>query len=180
MLLAMCDDVESICLVRECREMEEHFGTHFTSDIIKKEITCKLKEMKRTIIKADKKMTIKKIECEEKAPMIAKVAEFPGWAKLWDHTLDLGWKVVQGLKMLSRAMSHHGKGERLCYLCEADTENLVKEETLLDYILTSHNHELHLEQVSLLDISNLIVMLSDLHLDILKAFFTTRYYTINN
>ena len=26
-LLAMCDDVESICLqlVRECREMEEHF-----------------------------------------------------------------------------------------------------------------------------------------------------------
>ena len=52
-LLALCDDVESICLVRECREMEEHFGTHFASDIIKKEPTCNLKEMK-IIIKADK------------------------------------------------------------------------------------------------------------------------------
>ena len=26
-MLAMCDDVESICLVRECREMEEQFGS---------------------------------------------------------------------------------------------------------------------------------------------------------
>ena len=111
-------------------------------------------------------MTIKK--CGEKAPMIAKVAESPGWAKLWDHTLDLGWKAVQGLKMLSRAMSHHGKGERPCHLCESDTENSLEEETLLDHILTSHYHELHLEQGSLLDSSNLIVMLSDLHLDILS------------
>ena len=55
--------------------------------------------MKKIIIEADKKMTIKK--CGERAPMIAKVAESPGWAKLWDHTLDLGWKTVQGLKMLS-------------------------------------------------------------------------------
>ena len=35
-LLAMRDDVESICLVRECRETEDHFDTQFTSDIIKK------------------------------------------------------------------------------------------------------------------------------------------------
>ena len=64
----------------------------------------------KKINKADK-MAIKK--CEEKAPMIAKVAESPGWAKLllWDRALDLGWKSMQGLKMLSRAMSHHGKGE---------------------------------------------------------------------
>ena len=43
----------------------ENFGTHFTSDIIKKETTCSLKEMKKIIIKADKKMTIKK--CGEKS-----------------------------------------------------------------------------------------------------------------
>ena len=58
--------------------------------------------------------------------------------------------------VLSRAMSHHGKGERPCHLCESDKENSLKEETLLDHILTSHHHELHLEQVSLLDSSNLI------------------------
>ena len=100
--------------------------------------------------------------------MIAKVAESPGWAKLWDHTLDFGWKTVQGLKMLSRAMSHHGKGERPCHLC--DTENSLKEKTLLDHILTRHYHELHLEQESLLDSSRQMVMLSDLHLDILSKF----------
>ena len=87
-LLALCDDVESICLVRECRKMEEHFGTHFTSDIIKKETTWSLKEMKKIIIEADKKMTIKK--CGEKAPMIAKVAESPGQScgiipSIWDR-----------------------------------------------------------------------------------------------
>ena len=48
---------------------------------------------------------------EEKAPVIAKVAVSPGWEELWDHTLDLGWKTVQDLKMLRGAMSHHGKGE---------------------------------------------------------------------
>jgi hypothetical protein len=33
-LLALCDkiktQIDSICLVRECRELEECFGTHFT------------------------------------------------------------------------------------------------------------------------------------------------------
>ena len=63
--------------------------------------------------------------------------------------------------MLSRAMSHHGKGEQPCHLCESDTENSLKDEILLDHILTSHYHELHLEQESLLDSSKLMVMLSD-------------------
>ena len=66
LLLAMCDNVESICPVRECGEMEEHFGTHFTGDI-KKEANCRLKDMK-IIIKADKKVSIKK--CRVKTPMI--------------------------------------------------------------------------------------------------------------
>ena len=86
----------------------------------------------------------------KEAPMrLSKVAESPGWAKLWDHTLDLGWKAVQGLKMLSWAMSHHGKGEQPCH------------------ILASHHHE---QQMSLLESSNLTVMLSDLHLDFLSKF----------
>ena len=38
-VLALCDEVESICLVRECREMEESFGTQITMDfMIKKAI----------------------------------------------------------------------------------------------------------------------------------------------
>ena len=54
----------------------------------------------------------------EKAPMIAKVAELPGWARLWDHALDLRWKAVLGLKMVGRTMSHHRKGGHPCYMCD--------------------------------------------------------------
>ena len=77
-------------------------------DIMNKDL-CSLKEMKEAILDANKKFRMKR--CRKKAPMIAKVAESPGWAKLWDYTLYLGWKAVLGLKMLSRAISHHGRGE---------------------------------------------------------------------
>ena len=60
------------------------------------------------------------------------------------------------------------KGEQPCHLC--DTENSLKEETLLYHILTRHYHELHLKQESLLDSSRLMVMPGDLHLDILSKF----------
>ena len=53
-----------------------------------------------------------------------------------------------------------------CHLC--DTENSLKEETLLDHILTRQYHELNFEQEFLLDSSKLMVMLCDLHLDILS------------
>ena len=77
---------------------------------------------------ADKK--IRMMRCGEKAPMIAKVAESPGWAKLWDHALDLGWKAVLGLKMLSRAMSHHGRGKHPCHLCHEASP--LQEASVLD------------------------------------------------
>ena len=38
------------------------------------------------------------------------VAERVGWTRLWDAALDLGWKTVKGLQIVSRAMSHHGRG----------------------------------------------------------------------
>ena len=79
----MCDDADSICLVRECRELEEHFGTHFTLN----KIACSFKEMKKAVMDADKKT--RRERCKEKAPMIAELAESPGWCKLWDHALDL-------------------------------------------------------------------------------------------
>ena len=41
---------------------------------------CCLREMKKAIIGVDKRMLLEK--CAEKAPMIVKVAEHLGWAKL--------------------------------------------------------------------------------------------------
>ena len=85
---------------------------------------------------------IKMLEkCVEKAPMIAKVAESLGWAKLWDHALDLGWKAVLGLKMVGRAMSHHRRGGHLCHMCDVTS---LKEDSVLDHILIVHHQQLHL------------------------------------
>ena len=139
MVLSLCDDVESICLVRECRELEECFGTEFTSDIINREV-CSLKEMKKIIMEANRKIRMER--CGEKAPLIAKVAKSPGWAKLWDNALDRGWKAVLGLKMLSRVMSHHGRGEHPCQMCDAATP--LQEVSVLDHILARHHQELHI------------------------------------
>ena len=33
-VLALSQDINSLCLVKECRELEEGFGTHFTDDIL--------------------------------------------------------------------------------------------------------------------------------------------------
>ena len=76
-VLALCNEVDSICLVRECRELEESFGTRFTEAITCTNLCC-LREMKNAIMEVDRRRLLER--CEEKAPMIAKVAECPGWA----------------------------------------------------------------------------------------------------
>ena len=86
-VLALCNEVDSICLVRECRELEESFETRFIEAITSKNLCC-LRQMKKVIMEVERRRMLER--CEEKAPMTAKVAECSGWAKLWDHALDLG------------------------------------------------------------------------------------------
>ena len=90
------------------------------------------------------------------------MAECPGWGKLWDHVLDLGWKAVLGLEMVSRAMSHHGRGERLCHMCDATS---LKEDSrsVLDHILNVHHQDLHLNPS--VNSCELLDMFSNLNID---------------
>ena len=74
LVLALSSDVDSLCLVRECRDLEESFGTCFTGMITSKEGCC-LREMKKNISAVDTRMLLEK--CAGKAP-IAKVAEYLG------------------------------------------------------------------------------------------------------
>ena len=162
-VLALSKEVNSICLVRECRELEECFGTRFAEAILSKN-ACSLREIKKVIMEVDKTKILER--CGEKAPMIAKMAVCPGWAKLWDHALDLGWKAVLGLQMVSRAMSHHGRGDHPCHMCEDKTP--LKEDSVLDHILSVHHQELHLN--TSLNGSELLGMLSNLNVEILPKF----------
>ena len=46
MVLALSSDVDSLCLVRECRDLKESFGACFSEMITSKEGRC-LREMKK-------------------------------------------------------------------------------------------------------------------------------------
>ena len=138
MMLALCDATDSLCLLKECKELEEWFGSTFTY-IILSGILGSIREMKKKILELDKKLADK---CLEKAPMVAEVWRRIGWAWLWNAVLDLEWKTVKGLQQLSRALCHHGRGNHPCHLCNAAP---LPELSMLDHILVSHWEELHLD-----------------------------------
>ena len=48
-VLSLCDDFDSLCLVHECRELEEVHSTGFTDAIVNKKV-CSLNEIKRWCI----------------------------------------------------------------------------------------------------------------------------------
>ena len=53
-LLALCDDADSLCLVKVCKEQEEWFESIFT-DIILSGSLSSIREMKKKILEIDKK-----------------------------------------------------------------------------------------------------------------------------
>ena len=81
-------------------------------------------------------------------------------------TLDVGGRAVRGLQMLmlSRVMSHHGRGSRPCPRCDAAT----LQSSVLDHILEHHKAELFLD--SELDVDQLLTLLEQFHLNILGKF----------
>ena len=115
-ILALSEDVDSICLVRECRDIEESFGTHFTNDILEGR-DLSFKHLKETIYTQDRDQQLQR--CSVKATVIAELAIRGGWSRAWDAALDLGEKSIRGLQYLSRVMSHHGRGNHPCPLCNA-------------------------------------------------------------
>ena len=83
------DDPESLCLVKECQELEEFFGTHYVDQILGDPNDINLRQMKQVFKCIDREKCLKK--CSEKTPAIAEVAKRGGnWSKLWDTTLHLG------------------------------------------------------------------------------------------
>ena len=117
-----------------------------------------IREMKYEILELDKKKHADK--CLEKAPIVPEVSRQISWVRLWDAALDLEWKRVKGLQLLSRALSHHRRGNHPCHLCDIAPP---PELSVLDHILISH---LNLE----LDYKKLMNLLEKLHLDVLSKF----------
>ena len=100
---SLLDDPNSLCLVDECRELEEHFGTNYTDNILEGGDEVSMQEVKRVVKQADRVSKLEK--CRERAPLKAEVVDNGGsWARLCDSALHLGTRHTDGLKALSRML----------------------------------------------------------------------------
>ena len=100
------DDSNSLCLVGECSELEEHFGTSYTDAILEGDDEVSMHEVKRVVKQVDRVSKLEK--CTERAPLTVEVVNKGGsWARLWDSALHLGTLHTDGLKALSRMPAHH-------------------------------------------------------------------------
>ena len=137
---SLSDDPESLCLVKECRELEFHFNTVFTTEILTDADSTNPTNIKKSIKKIDKDLRLEM--CALKAPFIAQVVTAGGsWPKLWDCALHLGSKHLKGLQNFTRLMAHHGRGSQLCPLCDAPTHPLI------EHVLTQHHSNLGLSSI---------------------------------
>ena len=133
--------MRSLCLVRECEELEEALMTTHTESILRGE-AVETREMKEEIRKKDRQQSFSR--CDEKSPLIAQVARKVGWGRLWDACLSLGEKYTTGLKKLSRLMSHHGRGQHPCPLCENPQPQTTS--SVLEHIVDQHREDLNLDR----------------------------------
>ena len=81
---AIMDDVDSMCLVRECRELEKRLGVGFTDEILRGYGMVGMSEVKETVRKVDWERLVGR--CKDKAYRIAIVREREGLGKLYGIT----------------------------------------------------------------------------------------------
>ena len=136
---SLTDDIESLCIVKECRELEISYRTNFTDTILTDANNVSLRIIKKTIRGIDREKLVQK--CSNKSPTIAAVVSKAGsWPKLWDSALHLGSRHTIGLQNLSSLMSHHGRGLHPCPLC--DEQGFPT--SVIDHILSAHHTEIGL------------------------------------
>ena len=90
-LVTMGDDVEALCLVKECRELERDFGTKFTEKLLKDGGDGVSKQhLKEIIFKIGRGSLLAGCAVVDKAPLVAKIAQEVGWKVVWDAALSRG------------------------------------------------------------------------------------------
>ena len=73
---SLCDDVESLCQVKECHELESTYGTRFTDDLLTDANCVSQGTIKRNIHEMDRHILVQK--CSIKSPYIAGVVNRGG------------------------------------------------------------------------------------------------------
>ena len=136
---SLVDDIDSVCLVKECRELETEYETSLTNSVLADADAVSEHVIKKTIRGIDKEKPVEK--CHKKSQAIANIINRGGcWPKLWDIALHLGSRHITGLRNLSRLMAHHGHGQQPCPLCSEQNLGI----SVIDNIMCAHHQELGL------------------------------------
>ena len=89
--MTMGDDVEALCLVKECRELERDFGTKFTEKLLKDGGDGVSKQhLKEIIFKIGRESLLASCAVMDKSPSVVKIAQEVGWEVVWDTALSRG------------------------------------------------------------------------------------------
>ena len=133
---SLVDEVESLCLVKECRELEERYKVDYTSKILVSEPEDRyviIKEMEKAVHKEDLAL---QLQSASEYKHLCKITNSVGWKKLWDHTLDHGEACVTALKNLVRIVNHPSYACSPCPLCNVTELN----ESLPTHVINEHTN----------------------------------------
>ena len=99
------NDDESLCLVKECRELGTCYGTNLTDDILADAHSISRRAVRRMFLSIDKEKFVSK--CNTQSSSTAYISKMGGsWPKLWDSALHLGPRHTIGLQNLSRILAY--------------------------------------------------------------------------
>ena len=110
---AMVDDVEALSFVKECRDLEERYGSDFTSQILILQLAHMYSRKQKTTLL--RKIKLKKAS---KFCHLNAIADSVGWRKLWDLALDHGPSGIKSVKNLVRIISYPNHATNKCPKCE--------------------------------------------------------------
>ena len=140
-LVALSSDIESVCLIRECLELEEHLNTNFTHSLLISSSNPESGEEDRPstrqtdqIARNDKSLLLEKCSKKEGTRLIADIVRMVSWSKLWDWVLNDGPKCVNVLCAFVRIISYPSHSNRACPVCDIDS----LDSSLLAHILSTH------------------------------------------
>ena len=134
-LTSLSDDIDSVCLICECRDLEEYFDTNFVSAIL--EDTCPHpREIKKAIVSADCDLMLCQHAARADMSIVVEVERAIGWPRLWDLALDNGSKCIDGLKNLVRVITFPPHATSACPLCERD----VQRDSQFCHVLSTHTN----------------------------------------
>ena len=131
---SLVEDVESLCIVKECRDLEEKYCSDYTSKLLTvapEECRSLMREAEKEIHEKDHLLQIEK--ASQQHPDLCKLAASAGWRRLWDHSLDHGKTGVTSLKNLVRILTYPKHATRQCPLCEGD-----EFDSLLEHVVSHH------------------------------------------